>query len=78
MKTKKTTEEGWGCVPQLKRACVEIDELHHFTYEIKNCVRVSDLKEMIVDMKYLLERAVEELDEVDTNVEWITVEEHDV
>ena len=72
MKIKKTTEEGWGCVPQLKRACVEIDELHHFTYEIKNCVRVSDLKEMIVDMKYLLERAVEELDEVDTNVEWIT------
>ena len=78
MKTKKTTEEGWDCVPQLKRACVEIDELHHFTYEIKNCVRVSDLKEMIVDMKYLLERAVEELDEVDTNVDWITVDEYDV
>ena len=73
MKTKKTTEDGWDCVPQLKRACTEIDELHHFTYEIKNCVRVSNLEEMIEDMKYLLERAIEELDEVDTNVEWETV-----
>ena len=27
---------------------------------------------MIVEMKYLLERAIEELDEVDTNVEWVT------
>ena len=78
MKTKKTTDDSWGCVPQLRRACTEIDELHHFTYEIKNCVRVSDLNEMIVDMKYLLKRAIEELDEVDTNVDWITVDEYDV
>ena len=72
MKTKKTTEDGWDCVPELKRACTGIDELHHYTYEIKNCVRVTDLEEMIVEMKYLLERAIEELDEVDTNVEWVT------
>jgi len=72
MKTKKTTTDSWDCVPQLKRACTEIDELHHYTYEIKNCVRVTDLEEMIVEMKYLLERAIEELDEVDTNIDWVT------
>ena len=35
MKTKKTMTDSWSCVPELKEACNEIDELGHHIYEIK-------------------------------------------
>ena len=75
MRKEETTEDGWGCVPELGNAVTEIEELRQFTYEIKNCVRVSDLGSMVDDMTYLLERALDELNDIDTDVDYITIEE---
>ena len=75
MRKEETTEGGWGCVPELGNAVTEIEELRQFTYEIKNCVRVSDLGSMVDDMTYLLERALDELNDIDTDVDYITVED---
>ena len=72
MKKKKTLTDSWSCVPQLKEACNKIDELGHFVYEIKHCVRVSNLEEMVYDMKLQLQEAIDCLDEIDTDVEWVT------
>ena len=75
MRKEETTEDGWGCVPELGNEVTEIEELRQFTYEIKNCVRVSDLGSMVDDMTYLLERALDELNDIDTDVDYITVED---
>lgn len=75
MKTKKTMTDSWSCVPQLKEACNEIDELGHHVYEIKNCVRVSKLENIVYDMKLQLQEAINWLDEIDTDVHWETVDE---
>ena len=75
MRKEETTEDGWSCVPELGNAVTEIEELRQFTYEIKNCVRVSDLGSMVDDMTYLLERALDELNDIDTDVDYITVED---
>ena len=77
MKTKKTMTDSWSCVPQLKEACHKIDELGHFVYEIKHCVRVSNLENMVYDMKLQLQEAINWLDEIDTDVHWETVDEYD-
>jgi len=72
----KTTEDGWGCVPQLKRAVRSIDMLRDHVYEIKNCVRESNMELMVAEMKAHLQVAMDELD--DTMVcEYVTVQEED-
>ena len=75
MAVEETITNGWDCVPELGNAVTEIEELKQFTYEIKNCVRLTDLGAMVEDMTYLLERALEELQQIDTEVEYKTVEE---
>ena len=75
MRKEQTITNGWDCVPELGNAVTEIEELKQFTYEIKNCVRLTDLGAMVEDMTYLLERALEELQQIDTEVEYKTVEE---
>jgi hypothetical protein len=39
----ETTEDGWGCVPQLRDAVSELKFISNYIYEIDNCVRTSDL-----------------------------------
>ena len=70
----KTTEDGWGHVPQLKRAVRSIDMLSDHVYEIKNCVRSSDMEYMVAEMKAHLQVAIDELDEAMV-CEYVTVEE---
>ena len=75
MRKEETTKDGWDCVPELGNAVTEIEELRQFTYEIKNCVRLTDLGAMVEDMTYLLEQALDELSQIDTDVEYETVED---
>tara|TARA_Y100000034_G_C6857019_1_gene389613 strand:+ start:464 stop:703 length:240 start_codon:yes stop_codon:yes gene_type:complete len=75
MAVEETYEDGWGCVPELKEAIEELEAIDTFKYEIKNCVRVSTVDDMVYEMKYILRNVLEKLDEVDTEVEYKTVEE---
>lgn len=76
-KTIKTTEDGWDCEPKLQEAVNKIEELDHYKYEINNCVRYSELEEMVVEMKEMMEDAIAMLDEIDVKVEYKTVEDYE-
>tara|TARA_R110000744_G_scaffold145976_1_gene258765 strand:+ start:323 stop:556 length:234 start_codon:yes stop_codon:yes gene_type:complete len=74
MKQKETYEDGWDCAPELKEVVSKIESLDSYKYEINNCVRSSGLNNMVIEMKELLEEAIEELNNIDTSVEYVTVE----
>jgi len=77
MKTK-TKEDGWGCVPELQDAIDYIDECSSDIYEIKNCVRNSDLIDLVSNIKNNLEYAIEVLDGIgDPEEEFETVVDDD-
>ena len=76
-KTVKTIEDGWDCEPKLKEAVEKIEELDHYKYEINNCVRSSELDEMVIDMIEMLEDAIRILHSIDTNAEYETVEDYE-
>ena len=77
MKTK-TEEDGWGCVPELQDAVDYIEECSSDIYEIKNCVRNSDLSDLISNIKNNLQYAIEELDGIsDPDEEFETVVDDD-
>ena len=69
----KTIEDGWDCVPQLKQASDCLEEARHETYEINNCVRDTELEDLVTNLKEKLEQAIEYLDEIDTDQEFETV-----
>ncbi len=71
----KTIEDGWDCVPELKEVVEKIEELDHYKYEINNCVREAELENMVVEMKEMMEEAIEMLDKIDTDREFITVDD---
>lgn len=75
MKKIKTTEDGWDCVPELMEAVDCIEEIGHDIYEIKNCVRQSDLESIVWNMRDQLQAALDILDSIDTDAEYITVEQ---
>ena len=77
MKTEKTHEDGWGCVPQLQQAVEELDAINNFNYEIKYGVRASTLNHIVYEMRYTLNFVLELLDEIDTEVEYKTMEDND-
>ena len=68
----RTIEDGWGCVPELMDVVRCIDELGHDIYEIKNCVRMSDLEDMVSNMQQKLSEALNALDDIDTDREYVT------
>jgi hypothetical protein len=68
----RTTEDGWGCVPELLDVVRCIDELGHDIYEIKNCVRMSDLEDMVSNMRDQLSEALNALEDIDTDREYVT------
>lgn len=74
-KTIQTTHDGWKCVPELSEAVEYIHAMHHFVYEIENCPRSSDLEEMVREMISELTCAISVLNQIDTNREFLTVEE---
>ena len=73
----KTIEDGWDCVPELTEVVGKIEELDHYKYEIKNCVRQAELNHMVVEMKEMMEEAIEMLDNIDIDREFITVEDEE-
>ena len=73
----KTTEDGWDCEYLLTEAVDKIESTSNFIYEIKHCVRETDLKHMVSEMKEYLQDAIKTLDEIDTDVEFETVEDED-
>ena len=75
MREKKVSTDGWDCVPELKEAASQLDEIGHHVYEIKHCVRVTKLEDLVYDLKYALEGVISTLESVDVNVEYITQEE---
>ena len=77
MSTKKTNHDGWGCEPMFRDAVNCIDELQYYIYEIKNCVRESDISDMKSEMIRCLTNAVASLEEVDDTVEWVTEDEEE-
>lgn len=73
MKKIKTTEDGWDCVPELMDAVRMIEEIGHDIYEIKHCKRVNDLEGMVTNMIDYLTDAINILEDIDTDVEYITI-----
>ena len=74
MKKIETTTDGWDCVPELMKAVRLIEEIGHDIYEINYCVRQNDLEGMVRNMKDYLQEAIEVLDSIDTDLEFVTVD----
>ena len=75
MKKIKTRHDGWDCVPELMRAAECIDETARDVYEIQNCARSSELDDLVLSMRDRLQEAIEWLDDIDTECEYITKEQ---
>ena len=75
MSIVKTTEDGWDCVPELNEVVEILERNSTFQYEIKHCVRVASLDDMVYEMKDILEEAIEKLDQIETDREFKTVED---
>lgn len=72
-KVKKTTHDGWECVPELKRAVRALDGMDNDLYEIRHCQRASKLEYLVENMKECLQEALEELDYINVDTEYETV-----
>ena len=72
----KTHEDGWDCIPELREAVEDLEAIDTFKYEIKNCVRASNMEYMVAEMKAHLQVAMDELDDAMV-CEYVTVEEED-
>ena len=77
MEEIKTIQDGWDCEPKLKEAVQKIEELDNYKYEINNCVRASELETMVVEMKEIMEEAIEMLDDIDVEREFVTVDDEE-
>ena len=75
MKKIETTTDGWDCVPELMRAAECIDDTARDVYEIQNCVRSSELDDLVLSIRDRLQEAIEWLDDIDTECEYITKEQ---
>ena len=71
---KTTTEDGWGCVPELKDVARIYDRLSHQIYEIKHCVRVSSTEEIVTELRLAAEDMIRCLDYIDTDVDYVTAD----
>lgn len=74
MRTIKTNADGWDCVPELKEVADILEGLREEKYEIDNCVRKTSLNDMVTRLKDQLEKALDELEYIDTGVEYKTVD----
>ena len=75
--TIKTTEDGWDCVPQLKEVADLVDTNKSIIYEINNCVRESDLRDIVSELRDSYAHAIRLLDDIDVDVEYETEWEDD-
>jgi hypothetical protein len=75
MKTKKTTTDGWQCVPELREVLQNLEDIQHTLYEIRNCVRESSLEDIVTELQGAFENSLIELKCIDTDIEYETVYE---
>ena len=75
-KVKKTSHDGWECVPQLKGAIRALNGMDQDVYEIKHCQRASKLEYLVENMKECLQQALENLESINTKVEYETVDDY--
>ena len=73
----KTTEDGWGCVPELTEVVEMYENAGHHIYEIKNCVRAEGLEEMIDELLGMCIDMKQKLEEIDESQEFETVEDEE-
>ena len=77
MRTVKTTEDGWDCCPELQVVVDHIECMDEALYEINRCVRTCELDQMVDQLKTHLLDALGALDEIDTSVEYETVDDEE-
>ena len=69
----KTTHDGWNCVPQLQAVVNLIEDgTNNYVYEINNCVRESDLRDMVSELQESYAEAISLLDDIDVDAEYET------
>ena len=72
----KTTEDGWDCVPELKDEVVyAYEEAADIIYEINNCVRQTELPELIERLRDMCGSIEMTLDSIDEDQEFETINE---
>lgn len=70
---EKTKHEGWNCVPELKEAIESVKAIDCYKYEILNCVRESELRDIVSEMTIQLQEAIDTLNTIDVEQEFETV-----
>ena len=73
MRVVETELDNWDVVPELEEALQAIDMLDTIIYEIRNNRRETPLEELVESMKEELNDALSILEEIDTEVEFKTV-----
>jgi len=73
----KTMTDGWDCVPQLTQVADLVDTNKSIIYEINNCVRESDLRDIVSELRNSYAHAIRLLDDIDVDVEYETEWEDD-
>ena len=71
-KVKKTSHDGWECVPELKRAVRALNGMDNDLYEIRHCQRASKLEYLVDNMKECLQEALENLEDINVDIEYET------
>ena len=73
MKVIETELDNWDVVPELEEALQAVDMIDTLIYEIRNNRRETPLKELVESIKEELEDAISILEDIDTDVEYKTV-----
>lgn len=73
MRVIETELDNWDVIPELEEALQAIDMLDTLIYEIRNNRRETPLEELVESMKEELNDALSILEEIDTEVEFKTV-----
>ena len=73
MRVIETELDNWEVVPELEEALQAVDMIDTLIYEIRNSRRETPLKELVESIKEELEDAISILEEIDTDVEYKTV-----
>lgn len=77
MSVVKTIEDGWDCVPELKEAVNIYENVGHYIYEIKHCVRSEDLEQMVGELLDMCHDMKQKLEEIDESQEFETVDDEE-
>ena len=74
----KTEHDGWECVPELKDEVVyAYENAADLIYEINNCVRQTELPDLIEGLRDMCETIETSLGAIDPGQEFETVDEED-